>query len=89
MKLIDGERLLNEVLDHFGVDLAYLGGDLQFVQEAIDLAPVAYDPEAVIAQVKHEAVKMSTVKFPHTYYKAVSEKRVIELVRGGGISGTE
>ena len=37
--LIYKEDLLETVLDHFGVDLAYLGEDLQFCQEAIDLAP--------------------------------------------------
>ena len=37
--LIYKEDLLDSVLDHFGCDLAYLGEDLQFCQEAIDMAP--------------------------------------------------
>lgn len=39
--LIYKEDLLETVLDHFGMDLAYYGPDLQFCQEAIDLAPTA------------------------------------------------
>ena len=38
-ELICREVLLDEVLNHFGVDLAYYGEDLQFVQEAIERAP--------------------------------------------------
>lgn len=41
--LIYKEDLLDEVLGHFGIDLAYLGEDMQFCQEAIDMAP-AVDP---------------------------------------------
>lgn len=45
--LICKEDLLDTVLDHFGVDLAYLGKDLQFCQEAIAMAP-AVDAEKVV-----------------------------------------
>ena len=38
--LIYKEDLLNTVLGHFGIDLAYLGEDLQFCQEAIDFATI-------------------------------------------------
>ena len=37
--LIHRGRLLHKVSDHFGVDPAYLGKDLQFCQEAIESAP--------------------------------------------------
>lgn len=37
--LIRRGKLLDDVLDHFGMDLAYLGRDLQFCQEAIECAP--------------------------------------------------
>ena len=39
--LIYKEDLLETLLNHFGVDLAYYGRDLQFCQEAVDLAPTA------------------------------------------------
>ena len=45
--LIYKEDLLNTVLDHFGMDLAYYGKDLQFCQEAIDMAPAVDAVEVV------------------------------------------
>ena len=45
--LICKEDLLNTVLDHFGIDLAYFGKDLQFCQEAIDMAPAIDAVEVV------------------------------------------
>ena len=45
--LIYKEDLLDSVLDHFGCDLAYLGEDLQFCQEAIDMAPAVDAVEVV------------------------------------------
>lgn len=37
--LISRKQLLDTILGHFGVDLAYLGSDLQFCQEAVQFAP--------------------------------------------------
>lgn len=48
--LVDKKALLDTVLGHFGIDLAYLGSDLQFCQEAIDLAPAV--PAVEVAQIK-------------------------------------
>jgi hypothetical protein len=45
--LISKEALLDEVLSYFGVDLAYFGKDLQFVQEAIECAPVVTTTEII------------------------------------------
>lgn len=41
--LVSREGLLDAVLDQFGCDLAYLGADLQFMQEAIQCIPAASD----------------------------------------------
>lgn len=46
-ELVSREALLNEVLNHFGVDLAYYGRDLQFVQECIALIPPVTDTETL------------------------------------------
>ena len=46
-ELICREVLLDEVLNHFGVDLAYFGEDLQFVQEAIEGAPTVTTVETL------------------------------------------
>lgn len=39
VRFIDATSLLEVILGHFGVDLAYFGQDLQFCQEAIECAP--------------------------------------------------
>lgn len=46
-QLIYKEDLLETVLNHFGCDLAYYGKDLQFCQEAIDMAPAVDAVEVV------------------------------------------
>ena len=46
-RLIDGNALLNTVLNHFGIDLGYYGEDLQFCQEAIENAPTVDAVEVV------------------------------------------
>lgn len=55
--LICKEDLLDTVLDHFGVDLAYFGKDLQFCQEAIAMAPAVDAVEVVrCGKCKHRAI---------------------------------
>ena len=46
-QLIYKEDLLETVLNHFGCDLVYYGKDLQFCQEAIDMAPAVDAVEVV------------------------------------------
>lgn len=45
--LISRDALLEEVLNHFGVDLAYFGEDLQFVQECIEQISPVTDTETL------------------------------------------
>ena len=45
--LIYKEDLLDSVLGHFGCNLAYLGRDLQYCQEAIAMAPAVDASEEV------------------------------------------
>lgn len=63
--LIYKEDLLNEVLDHFGIDLAYLGKDLQFCQEAIEMAPTV---NAVVVEDEKllKAIKMLIKQYAHS-----------------------
>lgn len=49
-QLIYKEDLLETVLNHFGCDLVYYGKDLQFCQEAIDMAPAVDAVEVVHSQ---------------------------------------
>lgn len=61
-KLIDADELLDSLLKHFGVDLAYYGEDLQYVQEAIENAPTVFDPEDVKAFLAGEWVESGKVQ---------------------------
>lgn len=45
--LIYKEDLLETILSHFGIDLAYFGEDLQFCQEAVQFAPTVDVVEVV------------------------------------------
>ena len=68
-QLIYKEDLLDTVLGHFGVDLAYFGKDLQFCQEAIQFAPAidalevasGYQPGDVCIYSFHDGNKSAAV----------------------------
>ena len=64
-QLIYKEDLLDTVLDHFGCDLAYYGRDLQFCQEAIDLAP-AVDAVEIPDKEMLRAVKLLLNQYEHS-----------------------
>lgn len=63
--LIYKEDLLDSVLDHFGCDLAYFGRDLQFCQEAIDMAPTVDAVEIPDAKLL-KAVKLLLKQYEHS-----------------------
>jgi len=48
-------------------------------------APIAYDVDKVIEELERNGEKMSTAKLPHCYYKTIGVKKVIDIVKGGGI----
>ena len=66
----------------------------EMLRNCIDSVPLAYDIEKVVAELEEGGQKMSeaksTVPFGkhssanHKYYKAISLKRAIEIVRRGG-----
>ena len=64
-RLIDANALLNEVLNHFGIDLAYLGKDLQFCQEAIEFAPTIEAFEVSDEKLK-TAIKLLIQQYEHS-----------------------
>ena len=63
--LIYKEDLLDSLLDHFGCDLAYFGEDLQFCQEAIDMAP-AVDAVEVADKKLLKAIKLLIKQYEHS-----------------------
>ena len=60
----------------------------------LDNMPTAYDVEKVVEQINAEGKKMSEAKAirpyakqspaDHRYYKAISVKKAVEIVRNGG-----
>ena len=65
------------------------------IADMIEGAPTAYDVNKVVEQLEDVGQKMSESKSiqkygksspaNHRYYKAVSVKRAIEIVKGGGV----
>ena len=68
--------------------------DSMEIMAVIDAQPTAYDVDKVVQQLEEVGQKMSESKSiqkygksspaNHRYYKAVSVKRAIEIVKGGG-----
>lgn len=62
----------------------------------INNQPTSYDADKVVEQLEKNGRKMSEVKsnkpfgkaYPacHNYYKAISVKKAIEIVKGGGVN---
>ena len=71
--------------------------DYDAVKDVINNMPTAYDIDKVVEQLEDVGQKMSESKSiqkygksspaNHRYYKAVSVKRAIEIVKGGGLNG--
>ena len=70
--------------------------DVEQILGDIEDAPTAYDVNKVVEQLEDVGQKMSESKSiqkygksspaNHRYYKAVSVKRAIEIVKGGGVN---
>lgn len=58
---------------------------LEEIAEIINNQIVAYNVDKVIEELESNGEKMSTAKLPHCYYKAIGVKKVIDIVKGGGI----
>ena len=89
MRLIDADAFERKVMC----------GDEEDVQDVIYSLrdfPTAYDVDKVVQQLEEVGQKMSESKSiqkygksspaNHRYYKAVSVKRAIEIVKGGGVN---
>ena len=71
--------------------------DYDAVKDVINNMPTAYDLDKVVEQLEKNGQKMSEAKSNklygkstpgcHNYYKAISVKRAIEIVKGGGADG--
>ena len=90
MRLIDAGLLL----DHLSGRLESMK-DYDAIKDVVNTMPTAYDVDKVVEQLEEFGQKMSESKSiqkygksspeNHRYYKAVSVKRAIEIVKGGGV----
>ena len=97
MRLIDADKLLEETRrdrdyarKNGFMDMYY---ERQTLIDRIEVQPTAYDVDKVVEQLEELGQKMSESKSiqkygksspaNHRYYKAVSVKRAIEIVKGG------
>ena len=89
-RLIDAGLLL----DHLSGRLESMK-DYDAIKDVVNTMPAAYDVDKVVEQLEEVGQKMSESKSiqkygksspaNHRYYKAVSVKRAIEIVKGGGV----
>lgn len=89
MRLIDADEFKRQV----AAAAVQAGADAVKKANAIcmliDEQETAYDIETVKEQMKDSARKMSTVKTPHTYYKAVGINKALEIIDQGKTGKTE
>ena len=78
-RVIDVDVLV-KIIDKHTKNQNELDDDITCILEEV---PTAYDPEEVEEQLKRYAITMSTQNLPHKYFKAISVKRAIEIVKGG------
>ena len=70
--------------------------DYDAIKDVVNTMPTAYDVDKVVEQLEDVGQKMSESKSiqkygksspaNHRYYKAVSVKRAIEIVKDGGVN---
>ena len=83
------------LLDHLSGRLESMK-DYDAIKDVVNTMPTAYDVDKVVEQLEDVGQKMSESKSiqkygksspaNHRYYKAVSVKRAIEIVKGGGVN---
>lgn len=88
MRLIDADAFIKYANEKLDLTVDELTG-------MINEQPTAYDVEKVVEQMEENGQKMSEAKAirpyakcssaDHRYYKAISVKKAIEIVRKGGV----
>ena len=93
MRLIDADELYTRFC---GFEDSISESDMDKISATISSVPTAYDVDKVVEQLEELGQKMSESKSMqkygksspanHRYYKDVSVKRAIEIVKGGGVN---
>lgn len=87
MRLIDADKLKYELFaDNYNAKMTP-----QEVADCVDNQPTAYNTDKVVAELEASGQKMSEAKgnpwdsSDHKYYKAISVKKAISIVKAGGV----
>ena len=99
MRLIDADALIQRTCEaekNVGHVCNLAKTVMDGIRSEVNNAPTAYDVDKVVEQLEDVGQKMSESKSiqkygksspaNHRYYKAVSVKRAIEIVKGGGVN---
>ena len=78
MRLVDADSFKS-----FLQALVKAGAPYEDVISLLDKEKTAYDIESVITETKSR--KMSTIKVPHKYYRAIGTRVCESIIRKGGV----
>lgn len=56
---------------------------LDMIIRGVENEPIAYNVEKVIDEIKRKSRKMSTIKVPHKYYRAIGTRVCEDIIRKG------
>ena len=80
MRLIDADSF-----NRFLQALTKAGAPYEDVINLLDREKTVYDIENVVTEMKEKSRKMSTIKVPHKFYRAIGIKVCENIIRKGGI----
>lgn len=80
MRLVDADNFKK-----FLQALVKAGAPYEDVINLLDREKTAYDIENVIAEMKVKSRKMSTIKTPHKFYRAIGTRVCESIIRKGGV----
>jgi len=80
MRLVDADSFKS-----FLQALVKAGAPYEDVISLLDKEKTAYDIESVITEMKTKSRKMSTIKVPHKYYRAIGTRVCESIIRKVGV----
>ena len=84
MRLIDADNFKQFMCELEAAGAEYVSFDN--LKKFIDEQSTAFDCEHMIKETHETSRKMSTIKVPHTYYRALGTRNCEEIIRKGGLS---
>ena len=65
-------------------DMNFPGCEQDSFENFVNSLPYDYDIDSVVSQIDKESKRMVTEKSPHVYYRAISKRKAISIIRAGG-----